>query len=197
MAIFNSLTTDQIAILLSMPAQEVIALLDNLTPAEIVTLITTSPLPTLFPGLLHLVNTPSTPTTPPSGYYGLYVDDGTLTIINDTGTETPVGSASGTEASVAATGSVQGDAAAITANHTAVTGADGTKGVILTDGTAKEYFIWNSDSSSGLKVYPPSGAKIAALAANAADTLNATGTRLYFRLDSTHWGYINGNPATV
>jgi hypothetical protein len=65
----------------------------------------------------------------------------------------------GTYSTVAATGSAQGDAAAVGSSLCVVTAADGTKGVILGGDIGDEYLIVNGAAST-LKVYPPSGAAI-------------------------------------
>ena len=63
--------------------------------------------------------------------------------------------------SLAAAGSTQGTAAAVTASIVIATGADGTKGVVLPAGqVGDEIWIFNNAGST-LKVYPPSGAAIA------------------------------------
>lgn len=61
---------------------------------------------------------------------------------------------------VAATGSSQSDAALIQSSMAIVTGADGTKGVVLLGGVEGDEVWVVNDSSSTLKVYPPSGAAI-------------------------------------
>lgn len=63
----------------------------------------------------------------------------------------------GKRAIVAATGSAQTDAAAITKSNTVVTGADATKGVILPVCQVGESVQIVNDSASALKVYPPVG----------------------------------------
>jgi hypothetical protein len=64
-------------------------------------------------------------------------------------------------ATLAATGSAQGDAAAVVASMTLATAADGTKGVILPAAeVGDECWIFNN-SGSTLKVYPPAGSAIA------------------------------------
>lgn len=76
---------------------------------------------------------------------------------------------------VAATGSVQGDAAALSLGFNEVTGADATKGVILpvpNDGDT--VIVDNSDAANAiLKVYPSTGLAINALAANGAISMAA------------------------
>lgn len=67
----------------------------------------------------------------------------------------------GGSASVAATGSVQGDAALIGASSVIVTAADGTKGVILPAAQPGDEVDIFNNAALTLKVYPPSGAAIA------------------------------------
>lgn len=95
-------------------------------------------------------------------------------------------------AAVAAAGSAQGDATAITANSFALihgTGADGTKGIRLPTASAgKLYFIKNADAANAiLKVYPATGDNINALAANAAISMAAKTAAVFVALDSDVW----------
>jgi hypothetical protein len=63
---------------------------------------------------------------------------------------------------IAAAGSTQADATLVTGTGIAVvTGADGTKGVVLAAGSAGDTVEIFNSSASTLKVYPPSGAAIA------------------------------------
>lgn len=63
----------------------------------------------------------------------------------------------GKRAIVAAAGAAQTDAAAITKSNVAVTGANGTTGVILPVCQVGESVTIVNDSGSTLKVYPPIG----------------------------------------
>lgn len=72
---------------------------------------------------------------------------------------------------VAAAGSAQGDATPVFEGFTAVSGANGTKGVILTNGRVGDSFKIKGTTSGVLKVYPPSGAAINGLSANGAMSL--------------------------
>jgi len=92
-----------------------------------------------------------------------------------------------TEGTLAAAGSTQGDAAAIVTDAVDVTGADGTKGVILPN-TAAAMIVVRNTGVSALKVYPNSGAQIASLGTNAADSIIGL-TRMYVRVTSTQWVY--------
>jgi hypothetical protein len=60
-------------------------------------------------------------------------------------------------ATVAALGSVVGDAAAVTAYHTKVTGGDGTKGVKLLATASLSVQVIENASAAVLKVYPGTG----------------------------------------
>lgn len=92
-------------------------------------------------------------------------------------------------AAVAATGSVQGDAAAVTEGFTHATAADGTKGVVLpTAAAGKVCLIKNSDAANAiLKVYPASSDAINALSANAALSMAAKTSAYFVALDATTW----------
>lgn len=90
-------------------------------------------------------------------------------------------------ATVAATGSVQGDAAAITAGYTAVTGADATKGVVLPAAVAEATcFVYNTAAST-LKLYPASGDDINDGATDAALVVAAKSCVFCVAQDSTTW----------
>jgi hypothetical protein len=92
-------------------------------------------------------------------------------------------------ATIAATGSAQGDAATLTGQFNLVTGADATKGVILptaTPGMTVE--VKNSDAANAiLKVYPATGGTINALSANAAISLAAKVPAIFRALSATAW----------
>ncbi len=92
-------------------------------------------------------------------------------------------------ATVAATGSAQGDAAAVTAGFTLVSAADGTKGVILPAASAGlVVIIKNADAANAvLKVYPASGVAINALSANASYNMAAKTSMLLVAYDATTW----------
>lgn len=91
-----------------------------------------------------------------------------------------------TNGTLAALGSVQGDAALIVDDATEVTGADGTKGVRLPDVPGIR-FVWNSNATNSLKVYPPSGAGIGLGAVNANSTVGAKAVTAYARLSAVRW----------
>lgn len=92
---------------------------------------------------------------------------------------------------VAATGSTQGDAAALVPGFNLVTGADATKGVILpTPVDGMEVTVKNRDSDNAiLKVYPSTGLAINALAANGAISMAAKSSATFRYLASTSIWY--------
>ncbi len=92
---------------------------------------------------------------------------------------------------VAATGSVQGDAAPLIYDTNRVTGANGTKGVILPSGCYR--IVMSNTTASGVKVYPPSGEQIGTLGANNPQTVSIS-TVLYIRiagLSPVRWVAVN------
>jgi hypothetical protein len=74
-------------------------------------------------------------------------------------------------ADVAATGSAQGDAAQLSEGLTIVTGADGTKGVLLPTAVAGMTVLVKGTTAGVLKIYPATGAAINAISANGALSL--------------------------
>lgn len=74
---------------------------------------------------------------------------------------------------VAAAGSVIGDAAALSQGINIVTGADGTKGVILPVARPGAEVIIKGTTAGVLKIYPQSGSTINALSASAAMSLSS------------------------
>jgi len=92
-------------------------------------------------------------------------------------------------AEVAATGSAQGDAAAIATGFTHATAADGTKGVVLPAAAAgKVCFVKNADAANAvLKVYPNTDDAINAIAANTALSMAAKTSAVFIALDATTW----------
>lgn len=94
--------------------------------------------------------------------------------------------------SVAAAGSVQGDATTVVASVSIATGADGTKGVILPAGSVGDEFTLFNNSGSTLKVWPPTGAAITVVgtglgSANAAHSLLTFKTGRYICQSSTQY----------
>ena len=87
---------------------------------------------------------------------------------------------------VAATGSTQGDAAALSDGFNVVTAGDGTKGVVLPAPTAGRVVYVKNGAAAILKVYPPSGKVINALSADAAISLAANVAPIFIS-DGTKW----------
>lgn len=90
-------------------------------------------------------------------------------------------------ATVAATGSAQGDAAAIVEGFTLVTAGDGTKGVALPSAVAGMQVIVKNGAGAILKVYPATSDAINALSANAALSMAANTSALFVAYDATTW----------
>lgn len=91
-------------------------------------------------------------------------------------------------ASIAAAGSAQGDATAVTAGINTVSAADGTKGVILPAAKAGLVVqVYNEHATNGLKVYPATGDDINDGSANAAITMEGKGIARFTGLDTTTW----------
>lgn len=88
---------------------------------------------------------------------------------------------------VAAAGSVQGDAAAMVADFVLVTGADATKGVILPTPAAGRRIVVKNNAGSVLKVYPATGGAINAIAANTAISLAANVPAMFIASSATQW----------
>jgi hypothetical protein len=92
--------------------------------------------------------------------------------------------------SVAAAGSAQGDATALTRGAlNTVSGADGTKGVILPEAVAgSRVRVYNEHATNGLKVYPASGDDINDGTANAAITIEGKTLAWFEAIDASTWG---------
>lgn len=97
-------------------------------------------------------------------------------------------------ATLAATGSVIGDAAQLVAPFTLVTGADGTKGVKLPAAVAGMVVEGVNKSASALKLWPTSGDALtgggASPGASAALTIAANSAFRCVAYDATDWGVI-------
>jgi len=98
----------------------------------------------------------------------------------------------GSNSALASLGTIQGDAAPIATTTTIVTGADGTKGVILPAcGTGETVMVFNN-SASTLKVWPPVGSAIS-VAGTGLGTANASYAHttyancLYTCVSATQW----------
>lgn len=103
------------------------------------------------------------------------------------GTVTASGALVLKSATVAATGSTQTDAAAVTAGFTLVSAADGTKGVVLPAASAGLVVIIKNGAGAILKIYPASGDAVNALSANASYNIAANTSTLLVAYDSTTW----------
>lgn len=90
-------------------------------------------------------------------------------------------------AAVAATGTVQGDAAQVKEGFTVVTGADAAKGVILPTAEAGMRVRLKNSAAAVLKVYPKTGGGVNALAANAAFSVPASTPVEFVAIDATTW----------
>lgn len=90
--------------------------------------------------------------------------------------------------SVAAAGSVQGDAAALSEGLSVVTGANGTVGVILPTAVAGAIVVIKGTTAGVLKVWPATGAQINAVGANTAMSF-ASGAvpAILIATSSTQW----------
>lgn len=107
------------------------------------------------------------------------------------------GIVAGSSAAPAAAGTVQGNATALTKMYNAVTGADGTTGVVLQTSAADvPCFVINTNASSALKIYPATGAQINALGANAAFSLGPDRAAWFVGRSSTLW-YTSGAMAAT
>jgi len=90
-------------------------------------------------------------------------------------------------ATVAAAGSVQGDAAAIVTGFTLVTAANGTKGVVLPTAVAGLVAIVKNGAAAVLKVYPAASDAINGLSANASLDMADNTSALLVAYDATTW----------
>lgn len=112
--------------------------------------------------------------------------DGTLTVTGAiTATAGVIGTLTGDQlmpcATVAATGSVQADAASVAAGFTLATAADATKGVKLPAAAAGKICIIKNDDAANavLKIWPATGDGINAIAVNSNYVLAAKWGPLY------------------
>jgi hypothetical protein len=90
-------------------------------------------------------------------------------------------------ATVAATGTVQADAASITTGFTLVTGADDAKGVKLPAAAAGSICIIKVDTGADLKVWPATGDGINAVAVNSNITVVDDVCFALIAYDATTW----------
>lgn len=94
-------------------------------------------------------------------------------------------------AAVAAAGSAQGDAAALTGMVNVVSAADGTKGVILPSAAeGLVIHVYSSVATNGLKIYPPSSGTINDGSANAAITIEGKTMAYCIGTSATNWAVI-------
>lgn len=94
----------------------------------------------------------------------------------------------GIPAALAATGSVQGDAALLVGRTTTVTAADATKGVILPaygQVTTRGAWVVYNNAAAVLKLWPPTGASIGTTGANLNVTLAAGQCSVFVPVSST------------
>lgn len=93
-------------------------------------------------------------------------------------------------ATVASAGTNQGTAAALVAGiANLVTGADGTKGVILPAMYVSDVVYVYNNSSSPLPVYPSTGKTINGGSANAAVNVPPNSLTMFLAVSSTNWAY--------
>ena len=98
----------------------------------------------------------------------------------------------GLPGAIVAAGSTISDATLITASLTMVTGADGTKGVILGGQTGDSVCLFNN-SASTLKVYPPNALAAIAVNGTGIGTVAAAFSHLTYKsviyscISSTQW----------
>lgn len=90
-------------------------------------------------------------------------------------------------AAVAATGSAQGDAAALAEGLNVVSAADGTKGVVLPTAVAGMVVIVKNTAAAALKIYPATGGTVNALSANAAYSITNLTSTLLVASSATQW----------
>lgn len=131
-----------------------------------------------------------TPTGPAIGRVVKYVSTGYGWIELQETPKTSVAFDFSNIGTVAAAGSAQGSATAITADITTVTAADGTKGVVLPLAAAgARKIIYNSNSSNLLKVYPNTSDKINDASANTAISLHPLCEGTFVAIDAVTWVY--------
>ena len=90
-------------------------------------------------------------------------------------------------ATVAAAGSTQANAAAVSDGFTLVTGADGTKGVVLPAAVAGRTVILKNNAGSTLKVWPAVGDGINAITVDSNFTMATVTSCMLVAYDSTTW----------
>ncbi len=152
-------------------------------------------------GALFVPDATTAPSTNPSAGVLLYSTGGELTVRDAGGTTTTLssianqGGSATTQswseaAAIAAAGSTQGTATAITSDNNEVTSITNgsAEGVILPNTVGARILIFNNAGVGKLlKIYPPTGAAINTSSANAAVTLGASTGALLYRVTSTQW----------
>lgn len=93
---------------------------------------------------------------------------------------------------VAAAGSTQANATALTYRNNNVTAADGTKGVVLPAiaDAGHMVVVYNSVATNGLKVYPATGGTINGGSANAAVVIEGKTLAIFVASSSGNWGAV-------
>ena len=88
---------------------------------------------------------------------------------------------------VAAAGTGQSDGGAVASDFSVVTGADGTKGVVLPTAVAGMQILIKNNTAAILKVYPATGGAINALSANAAISMASLTSATFAASSATQW----------
>lgn len=98
---------------------------------------------------------------------------------------------------LAALGSIQGDAAPVVAQTSNVTGADNVKGVILPVSVAGQSRIVFNSGAAPLLVYPPTGGSIDGAAVNAPVYIDRLEMRIFIFISATVIQTLSGNSGMV
>lgn len=121
------------------------------------------------------------------GYATVAAASGDDFVYVNLGVRPPTAGRGAVNADVAATGSVQGDAAAVAEGFTVVTGADATKGVILPTAVPGATVELKNGAAAVLKVWPATGAAINAGSANASFSVPASTPVILKAKTATQW----------
>jgi len=111
----------------------------------------------------------------------------TLQSLTVTGALTASGGVRVPVAAVAAAGSTQSNAAALSEGLNVVSAADGTKGVVLPTAVAGMVVIVKNTAGAALKIYPATGGTVNALSANAAYSITNLTSTLLVASSATQW----------
>lgn len=103
----------------------------------------------------------------------------------------------GISQTLAAAGSSVSDAAVVVYQHTRVSGADGTVGVILPAKSAGGSIIITNTANAVLKVYPPTGGAIDGGSANAAISVAAYATKVFLYATSAVIGTVDTSSVAI